>query len=156
MHGWGGGGRACILLACMASGLAPSIGLAQPADALGTLLYSPEQRRAIELARTGLGSGAENLGSGAPGMAASGAAPAAAVNSSTIRLDGVVARARGKSTAWVNGDPIAQGTSRTTVIVGSEAVVDGHRLRVGQSFNKDTGTKSDVVAPGEVRKRLPP
>jgi hypothetical protein len=124
--------------------------MAESADALGTLMYSPEQRRTMELVRSGRASPVE----AAPGIEA-GSASAAAVASPTIRLDGVVTRERGKGTVWVNSEPVSQGTGATTVIVGSEAVVEGHRLQVGQTFDKDTGTKTDVVPPGSVRKRLP-
>lgn len=158
----------------------PSAAIAETTNELGTLLFSPEQRQAIVQARKGHGSGADLSTSGTQGSASasptggatdgstagtSGGAPtgasgseaaAAAASSPTVRLDGVVSRSRGKGTAWVNGEPVAQGASRSTVITGSEAVVDGHRLRVGQSFDKTTGAKSDIVAPGAVRKRPAP
>jgi hypothetical protein len=117
----------------------PAMGLTQPADALGTLMYTPVQRQAIGQARLGIFEGAT-----------------APVRSSRTRLDGVVARARGRGTAWVNGEPVAQGTNPSTRIQGTEAIVEGHRLRVGQSFDKSTGVKSDVVAPGAVRQGSQP
>ena len=151
VQGWGRQLCARLLVFSMACALAPSAVWAQPVDAMGTLVYSPEQRRAMELAR----SGRSSPGDAVPGTDA-GSAQQAAAASPTIRLDGIVTRERGKGTAWVNSEPVAQGTHSSTRIVGTEAVVDGHRLRVGQTFDKDTGTKTDVVPPGAVHKRLPP
>lgn len=135
-----------VALACMGAGLCPSTGLAQPTDPLNTLLYTPEQRQAIERSRLG----ARDAAGGTV------AAASKSSSSTTTRLDGVVARERGKGTAWINGEPVAQGASPSTVIVGTEAVVEGHRLRVGESFDNSTGAKSGVVAPGEVSQRRPP
>jgi hypothetical protein len=119
----------------------PSLAVAQEA-VLNTLLYTPAQRLAMGQARQGP--------HGTAGTAAIASRP------STSRLDGVVARARGRGTAWVNGEAVAQGAGPSTVILGTEAIVEGHRLRVGQSFDKSTGVKSDVVAPGAVRQGSQP
>ena len=102
-------------------------------------MYTPAQRQAIDRARLVPVEGAT-----------------ASFRSSRTRLDGVVARVRGQGTAWVNGEPVAQGTNPLTRIQGTEAIVEGHRLRVGQSFDKSTGVKSDVVAPGAVRQGSQP
>lgn len=123
------------------AGALPPLAIAQDA-ALNTLLYTPAQRLAIGQARAGL--------RGTAGGAA------AVSRASTTRLDGVVARARGRGTAWINGEAVPQGTSPSTVIRGTEAVVEGRRLRVGESFDHGTGAKSDVVAPGAVRRRQSP
>ncbi len=58
----------------------------------------------------------------------------------TTRLDGVVARADTKGTQ----------------IRGTQAIVEGQRLRVGESVDTLTGAKTDIVAPGAVRKGQPP
>lgn len=122
----------------------PSLAVAQDA-VLSTLLYTPAQRLAIGQARQA-----------PPGAAGTAGIAGTVSRPSSTRLDGVVARPRGRSTAWVNGEAVAQGASPTTIIRGTEAVVEGHHLRVGESFDTGTGVKSDVVAPGAVRRRVSP
>ncbi len=119
----------------------PPLAVAQE-GILGTLLYTPAQRLAIGQARQGpRGTANTNALQSRP---------------SSTQLNGVVARDRGKGTAFVNGEAVAQGASPTTLIRGTEAVIEGQRLRVGESFDNGTGAKTDVVAPGAVRRRLPP
>jgi len=113
---------------------------AQPAEPLGTLLYSPAQRQAIAANRKNP--------AGEP-------ASALAIKSTSSRLDGIVARTDTKGTAWVNGEPFAQGSAKAPAIRGVQAIVEGQRLRVGESIDTLTGVKTDIVAPGAVRKGLP-
>lgn len=134
---------ATVALACLGVGLCPSVGTAQTVESLNTLLFSPQEREAMEQARLQ----SPTATSGTVG---------AVSKPNTIRLDGVVARERGKGTAWVNGEPVPQGTSTSTIIVGTEAVVGGHRLKVGESFDKGTGAKSGIVAPDTLRHRPSP
>ncbi|OYT92839.1 MAG: hypothetical protein CFE43_06050 [Burkholderiales bacterium PBB3] len=110
---------------------------AQAAEPLGTLLYSPAQRQAIAAARK---------------RPAGESASLIPLKPSTARLDGVVARESAKGTAWVNGEPMAQGAPKAPLLRGTDAVVEGRRLRVGESVDTTTGSKTDVVAPGAVRK----
>ena len=109
----------------------------QAAEALGTLLYSPAQRQAIAAARK---------------RPAGESALLAPQKPNANRLDGVVVRDGSKGTTWVNGEPFAQGIPQAPLIRGIDAVVEGRRLRVGESVDTATGTKTDVVAPGAVRK----
>ena len=119
-------------------------GAAQAAEPLmGTLFYSPAQRRAITAARKRPGNESASV-------------PLIAPKPSMTRLDGVVARERAHGTAWVNGEPLAQGAAKAPRILGLDAVVEGRRLRVGESVNSTTGTKTDIVAPGAVRKGAAP
>ena len=138
--------RASVAWALMCAGLLPSAGLAQTHDSLDTLLYTPAQRQALVQSRIGQRGGAGSVAAASVGAAAV----------SSTRLDGVVARENGKGTAWINSEPVAQGSKPSARIQGTEAVVNGHRLRVGQSFDNATGAKSDVVAPGAIRHRLSP
>jgi hypothetical protein len=110
---------------------------AKAADTLDTLLYSPAQRQAIVAARKRLAGESALLPTLKP---------------STARLDGVVARESARGTTWVNGEPQAQGAPQAPQIRGLDAVVEGRRLRVGESLDTVTGTKTDLVAPGAVRK----
>ena len=131
------GGLVCACL--WGTGLWASVG-AHAAEPLGTLLYSPAQRQAIIAARK---------------RPAGESASLIPLKPNTSRLDGVVSRERAKGTAWVNGESREQGAPQAPLIRGTEAVVEGRRLRVGETLDIATGTKTDLVAPGAVRKGLP-
>jgi hypothetical protein len=100
-----------------------------PVADLQTLFYTPAERHAITLRR-------------------SGQEGAAAVTAT--RLTGVVRRGGGKGTVWVNGKPYAEGSRDTGAIKGVDAMVDGRRLRVGEGIDTATGARVDIVAPGAV------
>jgi hypothetical protein len=106
-----------------------------PAE-LDTLFYSPAQRADIV--------GARQPQSGAPGTSVFG---------TVQQLTGVVRRSGGKSTVWVNGKPMQEGAAKTPPVQGVDAVVNGKRLRVGESVDALTGARADVVAPGAVTVR---
>jgi len=116
------------------------------AQELGRLFFTPEQREALDARR----------------RARLPDKPAALAPSPTTRLDGSVKRSLGKSTVWVDGSAVPEGTqpeglrirrggdpSRVTVIVGE----DGRRieLRVGETLDRASGEVKDVVGAGEVR-----
>lgn len=98
---------------------------------LGTLFYSPAQRSEIERARRGEAGQAQEQ--------------------AQKRLSGVVRRANGKSTVWVNGEALPEGAAGTPPLRGMDAVVQQRRLRVGEAVDALTGETSDVVPPGSVR-----
>jgi len=117
------------------------------AQELGRLFFTPEQRAALDARRA-----ARLPDTPAPVVAAS----------PTTRLDGYVKRSAGKSTVWVDGQAVPEGTqpeglrlrrgddpSRVTVIIGE----DGRRidLRVGQTVDRASGEVKDVIGDGEVR-----
>ena len=132
---------AALLLACAL--LAPRALLAQE---LGRLFFTAEQRDALDARRRArLPDKPETL------------AP-----SPTTRVDGSVKRSLGKSTVWVDGAAVPEGTqpeglrirrsgdpSRVTVIVGE----DGRRveLRVGETLDRATGEVKGVIGDGELR-----
>lgn len=136
--------RACaLLLACAA--LAPCAAAAQE---LGRLFFTPEQREALDARR----------------KARLPDKPVAAAPSPTTRIDGSVQRSLGKSTVWVDGSAVPEGTqpeglrirrggdpSRVTVIVGE----DNRRidLRVGETLDRATGEVKGVLGDGEVQIR---
>lgn len=113
----------------------PGPTLAVSADDLETLLYTPAQRHDINRSRQGM----------------------AGASAATItRLSGVVRRAGGKGTMWINGQPYPEGSPQAGEIKGVDAVVEGRQLRVGQGIDKTTGARTDVVAPGAVTPRGKP
>jgi len=116
------------------------------AQQLGRLFFTPEQRAALDARR------AARL----PDK------PAAVAESPTTRVDGYVRRSSGKSTVWVDGEPLPEGLqleglrvrrgndpTKVTVSVGEE----GRRieLRVGETLDRATGEVKDVIGGGEVR-----
>lgn len=120
------------------------------ADELGRLFFTPEQRATLDARRKAR----------IPDKPAS-----VVVESPVTRVDGFVSRGVGKSTVWVNGDPVPEGTqpeglkihtrpkdsSRVTVDIGES----GNRvdLKIGQSFDRDTGEVRDALQGGEVKIR---
>ena len=109
--------------------LQPTVAAEQPLPSLGTLFYTPTQR--LEIVRTRQHS---------EGME----------SSTSTQLQGVVLRSNGKSTVWVNGKALAEGAPQTPKTRGVDAVVDGKRLRVGESLDTLSGARTDIVAPGAV------
>ena len=116
------------------------------AQELGRLFFTPEQRDALDARR----------------KARLPDKPAASAPAPTTRIDGTVKRSRGKSTVWVNGEAVPDGTqpeglrlrrgedaSRVTVTIGE----DGRRreMRVGETLDRATGEVKDVIGDGEVR-----
>lgn len=113
---------------------------------LGRLFFTPEQRAALDARR------AARL----PDK------PAAAQESPTTRIDGFVARSSGRSTLWVDGEPLSDGAqpeglqvqrgrdpSKVTVTFGDQARrID---MRVGDTLDRSTGDIKGVVGDGEVK-----
>ena len=134
---------AALLLACAL--LAPG---AVPAQELGRLFFTPEQRDALDARR----------------KARLPDKPVALAPSPTTRIDGSVQRSSGRSTVWIDGAAVPDGTqpeglrvrrggdpSRINVTVGEE----GRRieLRVGETLDRATGEVKDVIGDGKVRIR---
>ena len=134
-----------------AAGLASAILLLSTPAAgaeLGRLFFTPEQRGALDARRKAR----------IPDKPA-----AVIVESPVTRLDGFVTRSGRKSTAWVNGAPVPEGTQpeglrvrprrsdsgTVTVDVGeNENQVD---LKIGQSFDRSTGEVRDSLDGGEIK-----
>ena len=128
----------------------PAIG-----DELGRLFFTPEQRAALDARRKAR----------IPDKPT-----AVVVESPVTRLDGLVSRGGGKSTVWVNGEPVPEGlqpdglrvrprrtdSGRVTVDIGeTDNQVD---LKIGQSFDRATGEVRDSLDGGEVsvtRRKVP-
>ena len=117
------------------------------AEELGRLFFTPEQRAALDARRKAR----------IPDKPA-----AVVVESPVTRLDGLVSRGSGRSTVWVNGEPVPEGTQpegirvkprraatgRVIVEIGeSDNQVD---LKIGQSFDRGTGEVRDSLNGGEV------
>jgi hypothetical protein len=116
------------------------------AQELGRLFFTPEQRQALDARR----------------RARLPDRPSAPVASPTTRLDGYVSRDNGKSTVWVNGEPLAESapeaprigaSGRVGVNVGEGATRGS--LRPGETLDRGTGEVKDVLGNGEIRVRGP-
>jgi len=131
------------LLFCVAILLAsPALG-----EDLGRLFFTPEQRAALDARRKARIPDKPSV---------------VVVESPVTRLDGIVTRGGGKSTVWVNGEPVPEGVNpeglrvrqrrsesgRVTVDIGeTDSQVD---LKIGQSFDRATGEVRDSLDGGEV------
>ena len=141
--------KAAVALCCvvLAGGLSANASDAG-AQELGRLFLTPEQRSALDARRKAR----------IPDKPAT-----VVVESPVTRLDGLVQRGRGRSTVWVNGEPVPEGTQpeglrvqpgrnasgRVRVDIGeTENRVD---LKIGQSFDRETGEIKDSLQGGEIK-----
>jgi hypothetical protein len=115
---------------------------------LGRLFFTPEQREALDARRKAR----------VPDKPA--AAPVVA--SPTTRLDGYVQRSGGRSTVFINGEPVPEGSAeaprldprrdgRIPIIVGE----GGARfpLKPGEVLDRGTGEVRDVIGEGRLQVR---
>lgn len=130
-----------LLLACAV--LAPCAAAAQE---LGRLFFNPEQRAALDARR----------------KARLPDKPMAAAPSPTTRIDGNVQRSSGRSTLFIDGAAVPDGTQpdglriRRSGDAGGVSVVIGEDnrridLRVGETLDRATGDVKGVLGDGEVR-----
>jgi hypothetical protein len=128
--------RLLLLAACL---LASEACLAEE---LGRLFFTAEQRQALDARRRAR-------------MPDRPSAPI--VTSPTTRLDGYVQRGNGKSTVFVNGEPVPESAPEAPRIGGSRATVNvgesGARtaLKPGETLDRGTGEVRDVVPDGQIR-----
>lgn len=119
------------------------------AEPLGRLFLTPERRATLERQRL------LNIQA------------AQALESSTMNLNGVVVRSSGKHTVWINdraqhdntapAGVSAQVTSRDPARAVLNAGEDNPApLKVGETFNRATGNKTDVIGDGRVSVKRPP
>jgi hypothetical protein len=118
------------------------------AQELERLFFTPEQRAALDARRKAR----------VPDKPA--AVPQ--VESPVTRVNGAVQRSGGRSTVWVNGEPIPegapatavqtapalQGPGRVSLPVGETA--QRYDLRVGESLDRGSGEVKDVIGDGEI------
>lgn len=111
----------------------------QSGERLGTLLYSVAERSAITRTRLGQAE----------------AAPA----DNLMTVNGVVKRHGGNSTVWINGQAVNEGQSlpptNRTAISSTGATLDGQRVQVGETLERSTQARTDIVSPGAVSTRSP-
>jgi hypothetical protein len=135
-------GSRAIAFACLV--LAASSAAAQE---LGRLFMTPEQRASLDARRKAR----------VPDRPAE-----KVVASPTTRVDGYVQRSGGRSTVWVNGEPLSEYSAEAPRIRGGRTAQvevplgeNGDRVRVkpGQVLNRETGEVRDMLGGGEVNIR---
>ncbi len=122
----------------------------QPCEAqeVGRLFFTPEQRDALDARRKAR----------VPDKPA-----AAVVASPTTRLDGYVKRSSGRSTVFINGEPVLEGTTDAPVVDpdrrGGRVPVPvgegGARspLKPGETLEIGTGQVRDLIGDGRIEVR---
>lgn len=120
---------------------------ASAAQQLGRLFFTPEQRAELDARRKAR----------VPDKPA-----ATLIESPSTTLDGYVKRSDGKSTVFLNGEPVTEGAdarraqvvpSRTDPSRAAIEMGEGGRrvpLKVGESLDRGTGEVSDVIGNGKV------
>ena len=120
-------------------------------EPLGRLFFTPEQREALDARRKAR-------------VPDKPAAPVAV--SPTTRFNGYVQRSGGRSTVFVDGEPVAEGSSeaprvdtgrkdgRVPISVGEGGA--RRALKPGEVLDRGTGEVRDVVGEGEIRIRRSP
>jgi hypothetical protein len=120
-----------------------SLGEPCAAQETGRLFYTPEQRQALDARRRARLPDRPNT---------------PVVASPTTRLDGYVERGNGKSTVWVNGEPLTEtapeaprigASGRVNVNVGDGGARGN--LRPGETLDRSSGEVKDVLGNGEIR-----
>lgn len=125
-----------------------SLALPAPAAELGRLFFTPQARAALDRQRQ------LNI------------KQAQTMEGEALSMDGIVRRGDGHSTVWINGKPhditdpeagvaiqLGRDASSATLRVGDEAPAG---MRVGETLNRGTREKSDVLGNGEVAVRRTP
>jgi hypothetical protein len=118
------------------------------AQELGRLFFTPEQRAALDARRKAR----------VPDK------PAAVqqAESPVTRINGAVQRSGGKSTVWVNGEAVPEGSQPDNAQAAPRGANPGrvrlpsgeggqrYDLRVGESLDRDSGEVKDVIGEGEI------
>lgn len=77
--------------------------------------------------------------------------------SAHLAVSGVVTRGGGKGTAWINKRSVAEGEAITAVGVpvleAGRIVIDGKPVRVRETLELESGTRSDALPAGAVSVR---
>ena len=130
-------------------GVALCVSAGAQAQELGRLFFTPEQRAALDARRKAR----------VPDKPA--ATPQ--VESPVTRVNGAVQRAGGKSTVWVNGEAIPEGSGPGSARLaprgpnaGRVSIPAGEGtqhfdLRVGESLDRGSGEVKDVIGEGEIK-----
>jgi hypothetical protein len=112
---------------------------ASPAQELGRLFFTPQERQALDAQRK---------------AHAADKRASANTEARSARLDGYVLRSGAESTVWVNGEASTSGARivRDAEGIGRVAVpAPPNGLRVGERYDAASGAVSDLLGGGELR-----
>ena len=138
-----------LRIALVAAGVALGGAMNANAQEMKRLFFTPEQREALDARRKAR----------VPDKPA--AAPV--TESPVSRVDGAVQRGGGKSTVWVNGETIPENAQADGARVtprspnpGRVSIPAGegpqrYDLRVGESVDRGSGEKRDILGEGEIK-----
>lgn len=136
--------RHALLLTMLFAGIVSEV----HSQELGRLFFTPEQRAALDARRKAR----------VPDRPA-----VTSTVSPTTRLDGYVKRSGGRSTVFVNGDAMLEGTADAPVVDperrgGRVPVPSGEggqrvELRPGEVLDRGTSQVKDLIGDGEIRVR---
>ena len=109
---------------------------------LGTMFYSPAERRALVAARTGVDDGKKVGEESAVGKKTN-------TSSARYTVSGLVSRSGGKSVAWINGQPVgeiphSEGLPLVDLRNG-QIVIDGKTIKVGETIDIHSGEGSSPL-----------
>ena len=138
-----------LALAALVFALLPA---AAPAQELGRLFFTPQQRAILDMRRKAR-------------LPDKPSAPSAAAP--VTRLDGYVKRSHGPSTIWINGESVGESAAEAPRIDtarpdgGSVSVNVGEgggrvRLKPGETLDRGNGEVHDVIGEGEIQVRRSP
>lgn len=83
--------------------------------------------------------------------------PGAINYGTSVSVSGLVKRGGQKSTAWINGQTVAEGqavpAAGVPVIAAKTVTIDGQPLRVRETLDLESRARSDALPPGAVSVR---
>lgn len=116
---------------------------------LGTVFYSPAERRSLVAVRNGV---EEKASTDEGNELGEDRAVDEKPKSSRTRytVSGIVSRSGGKSVAWINGQPVGEVSSQEDLphvdLSGGRVVIDGKTVKVGESIDINSAEKS-IMSP---------
>lgn len=116
---------------------------------LGTVFYSPEERRSLVAVRNGVEE-KTNADEGNELGEAQGVEEKPKSSHTRYTVSGIVSRSGGKSVAWINGQPVGEVSSQEDLphvdLSGGQVVIDGKTVKVGESIDITFGEKSSTAS----------
>ena len=131
---------ALALCLCTGSGWAQPQSGAKPAEPLGRLFFTPEQRRELDRRRQ------LNI------------QEAIVVHENRFTVNGQVSRSNGKTTTWINGAPVNdlyRPRDPATIPIRPGEGERSVPVKVGQTLDKARGEILDGLAGGKIEARAP-
>lgn len=126
---------------------------------LGTVFYSPEERRQLVDRRNGIVDEVvvvpeTKVVEEAPLAVEAEAKPPA---SRPMTVSGIVSRSGGRSVVWLNGQPVAESPADPSLpalrLSTDQASIDGKAVKVGETIDLVSGDRSSPLPDGAIKVR---